>query len=329
MRFASILIGIMNTEYNFTLNEDINGPFLANAVCVEMIMSLIANSFVLIFTMSHPKILKQPAIIFLTNFILGNWFMTFVYLPSTIISAATGEWVLGSNEENKHATCAFVGFLLLHNIHFTTLCLTVISIDRFLFIVKPCVHQRVMKPWVAILISISVWILACLLSSTPYFGLGEFGFSGTTASCVAVWPGNLGFVIFTVMTVLIFVTIIVTMTLWTFYYTKKFIRQLNTIDQQTHVYKTKIRKIFGIFGVMLLVNALSYLPGIFVGFIGFAIGIDELPNIVWPIVTILFFLNYVLNPVIQAYFRKELNDLIVKNYRKVFHQCSKQDSSQQ
>ena len=88
-------------NFNFTLSEDINGPLLASGIAVELAISFITNSFIFLYTLCHPRILKQPSIIFLTNFIVINLLINIIYLPSLIISAAAGEWVFGGSLSEK------------------------------------------------------------------------------------------------------------------------------------------------------------------------------------------------------------------------------------
>ena len=75
-------------NFNFTLSEHINGPLLASFAAVELAVSFITNSFIFLYTLCHPRILKQPSLIFLTNFIVINLLINITYLPSLIISAA-------------------------------------------------------------------------------------------------------------------------------------------------------------------------------------------------------------------------------------------------
>ena len=311
----------MDEYHNFTHNEEINGPVLATAITLEMVMSLVANSFILIFTLSHRESLKQPAIILLTNFVLGNLFMTIVYLPSVIVTSAAGEWVFGETFEEKVNTCKFFGYVLLQNIHFTTLCLTAISVDRFLFIVKPFIHKRYMKPQTAVAINVGVWILAALLSSTPLFGMGWFGFGEDSGSCVAAWPGHLDFVIFTIIVTVFFLTIIAITTMWTFCFTRKYVKHLNDITNQPHVYKTQIRKVIEIFGAIFLVNTICYLPGVFAALLWTILGDSKIPGQIYPTASFLFFLNYILNPIVQAFFRKEVKEFIVRCFKRLVDSC--------
>uniref|UniRef100_A0A1X7TV62 G-protein coupled receptors family 1 profile domain-containing protein n=1 Tax=Amphimedon queenslandica TaxID=400682 RepID=A0A1X7TV62_AMPQE len=76
--------------------------------------------------------------------------------------------------EEKTATCTFTAFIYSYTIPVIFMTLAAISFDRFLFIVKPHLHKRFMRPWVALTLTIAIWILSAVLSSTPFYGLNEY-----------------------------------------------------------------------------------------------------------------------------------------------------------
>ena len=161
---------------------------LATVVVVEIVASLIANFFVLIVTFCNIKVLKQSSNIFLTNLILGNLFMTIFYLPSIAVTAAAGEWVFGTTLEQKNGFCDFFGCLYFSNVFFLLFTLTIVSVDRFLFIVKPLLHKRVMNTKVAIGIAIGTWIGSGVLS---LLGVAPgYVFNSYIVGCVPNWNGG-------------------------------------------------------------------------------------------------------------------------------------------
>lgn len=63
---------------------------------------------------------------------------------------------------------------------------------------------------------------------------------------------------------------------------------------------------------MLIATGATYFPGIVAALVGTVIGAENLPGRVYITVHFLFYMNYILNPVIQSYFRRELKDFIVR-----------------
>ena len=127
---------------NYTLGEDVNGPLLAAALAVEMIAALIVNTFVLVATFSQCKSLKLPFTILFTSLIMIHYVVALIYIPSWLISAAYGEWIFGSTIQVKEATCNFAGFILNYTLQVKNFTLAAVSVDRWLFIVKPIFYKQ-------------------------------------------------------------------------------------------------------------------------------------------------------------------------------------------
>ena len=317
-------MSILEVNDNFTFSKEVNGPLLATTVVVELFFALSINLFVLIFTLCHPKSLKQPSIIFLTNFVLVNLVTATLIMPSIVVTAVYEEWIFGETVEGKNSTCQFIGFMSVCVGYLTFMTIGIISVDRFLFIVKPLVHKRVMKTWVAVGIVLFLWILSCLLNIPPFFGLGQYIFQSSIGTCFLKWS-NQRLIYFCVWSTTITAVILVT-TLWTFCFTRRFIKQTRDLtvtsekghnEHIKHVYNSRIKKLIGIFTALLIVMVVSFIPLILTGIIGIIIGSENIPGPVGASVAIVFFINSIANPIVQSYFRKDLNEFIVRMYKKV------------
>ena len=310
---------ILDDNSNFTLIPDVHGPLLAVAVGIECAFAFIINLFLLVFTLCHPKELQEPSVMFLTNFVFANLLLTVIFMPSIIVNAAAREWVFGRTPEEKNGTCQLVGFLLYYYGFQTLLTLAVISVDRFLFIVEPFIHKRFMKTWVALIILICVWILSCLINIPPYFQvnrMGKYAFVPEIASCGLLWRGQRYYLIyFCTLTSTVIMIILIT-TVWTFCFTRRLIYNIrqqhstNSEDRQNHLYVRRIKKLVGVFGMLLAGTILTFLPGILVGGVEAAVGHHKIPAAVFSTVFVLFLLNSVLNPIIQSYFRRDVYDFL-------------------
>ncbi len=307
-------------NHNYTIGDDINGPLLATVIVIEIVASLIANLFVLIVTLYNIKVLKQSANIFLTNLILGNLFMTIFYLPSIAVTAAAGEWVFGMTLEQKNGFCDFFGFIYSFDGFFLILSLTTLSVDRFLFIVKPLLHKRVMNTKVAIGIAIGTWIASGVLSLPPLIGFEgqEYIFRSYFAGCLYSWNGVKNGIFLTLLVIVICIGVIVVTTVWTYCFTTRFVKKHRQhIISSAHIYNRQLMKIMGMFSSLLLLIALTYAPGI-VLFIS-ALIIPDTPAVFIPAVNAIYYLNYIFNPLLQSIFRKELQDCIVHILKKSIH----------
>uniref|UniRef100_A0A1X7SI04 Uncharacterized protein n=1 Tax=Amphimedon queenslandica TaxID=400682 RepID=A0A1X7SI04_AMPQE len=83
------------------------------------------------------------------------------------------------------------------------------------------------------------------------------------------------------------------------------------------VYASKKKRLFGIFGSMILVYGICFAPGTFLSSFLTIIGP---PSQLIISAVILFFLAIILSPVVQSYFRPEINSVIVNIiYHKIMH----------
>ena len=289
-------------ESNFTMIDDIfSGPLIAAVAIVEMILALIANGVVLSITLYQRKFLKQPSTIFFTSLILAHLVLNLLYLPFFIIALAAGEWIFGSTNEEKRGTCYFAAFTFWWILLVMLMTLASISFDRFLFIVKPHLHKRFMRPWVALTLTIAIWILSAVLGIVHIFGFHTYN-----PICLSSSSGN-SFVVYIILLSVIILGIIFITSLWTFCFTRRFFKDQSVIAGES-VYASKKKRLFGIFGSMLLIYGICHIPGILylllVLFIDLPLWLELAANICYLFIT-------VANPVIQSYFRPEIKSALV------------------
>ena len=221
-------------ENNSTFNEEFSGPAVAAVLTVEMILALIANSVVLSITLYQRKSLKQPSTIFFTSLILAHLVLNLLHLPFRIIALAAGEWIFGSTDEEKRGTCAFFAVLIYWwMVGVISLTLAAISFDRFLFIVKPHLHKRFMRPWVALTLTIAIWILCAVLGTVSIFTYNH--------SCLSSSRGK-SFVVYMILLSVIVLGIIFITSLWTFCFTRRFFKDQSVIAGES-VYASKKKRL--------------------------------------------------------------------------------------
>ena len=300
-------------EGNFTLNDDISGPAVAAVLIVEMILALIANGVVLSITLYQRKSLKQPSTIFFTSLILAHLVLNLLYFPFRIIALAAGEWIFGSTDEEKRGTCRFFAvFIYWWMVGVILMTLDAISFDRFLFIVKPHLHKRFMRPWVALTLTIAIWILSAVLSFVYAFGF-QLSFSHYNCSV----PIGISLGIFGIISAFIILGTIFITSLWTFCFTRRFFKDQSVIAGES-MYASKKKRLFGIFGSMLLIYGICFIPGVIYFVLLLFIDVPLWFNIV---VILCFLFVTVANPVIQSYFRPEIKSVLVSCCHRIFVCC--------
>ena len=293
-------------ESNFTFTGNFSGPAAASVLIVEMILGLITNGFVLSVTLYQRKSWKQPSTIFFTSLILAHIILN-LYLISTIVALFAGGWIFGSTDEEKTATCIFAAYILWSALSVLSFTLIALSFDRFLFIVKPHLHKQFMRPWVAVTITIIIWILAVVINLWPLIhDLENYGYLNKLGSCSIVGVDIVAFVLFIISNCLIFGTIFIT-SLWTFCFTKSYFKAQSVIAGES-VYASKKKRLFGIFGSMLFVYGLFYLQS----FVSFLLQLFIIvPNEFFLTLSLTFSLVTIASPIIQSYFRPEIKSVLV------------------
>uniref|UniRef100_A0A1X7UIT0 G-protein coupled receptors family 1 profile domain-containing protein n=1 Tax=Amphimedon queenslandica TaxID=400682 RepID=A0A1X7UIT0_AMPQE len=292
-------------EGNFTFTGEFSGPAVAAVLTVEMILALIANGVVLSITLYQRKSLKQSSTIFFTSLILANLVLNLLCLPFNIIALAAGEWIFGSTDEEKTATCIFAAFVYSYTIPVIFNTLAAISFDRFLFIVKPHLHKRFMRPWVALTLTIAIWILSAVYSFAPFYGLNEYVYNEQYLLCYQHSNSIISVIMFIVFLPCVTTAIIVT-SLWTFCFARSFLKDQSVIAGES-VYASKKKRLFGIFGSMLLIYGICVVPSLLL--LAFQQFIDVPPEL-FICIRVGFFFITIASPIIQSYFRPEIKSAL-------------------
>ena len=298
---------------NFTLSDNRNGIALAVVLTVEVILAVIANGIVLLITIYQRKYWRQPSTIFFTSLILAHLVMMLLYLPFTIIALAAGEWSIGSTDEERRGTCFFSTFIYMYTVLIILMTLAAISFDRFLFIVKPHLHKRFMKLKVALSLAITIWVLSALLNAIPFFGFGELTYDDTFGPCNPAYRDTLAFALFIGIIFITMITIIVITCVWTFCFTRKFLKDQSIIAGDS-VYSARRKRLFGIFGSMLVVYIICFLPG---GIHLALIPIIDTPYGLFATSLASYHLITIANPLVQSYFRPEIKSVFLSVYHKM------------
>ena len=184
--------------------------------------------------------------------------------------------------------------------------LAAISFDRFLFIVKPHLHKQFMRPWVALTLTIAIWILSALLGTLPFLGIGHYSYGNELGLCTVIGVDIAAFVIILVIIFFVVGTIFVT-SLWTFCFARRFFKDQSVIAGES-VYASKKKRLFGIFGSMLLIYVTYYL----IAFLDFLLQIFVFVPYEFTVTSyIVFIFITIASPIIQSYFRPENKSVLV------------------
>ena len=313
--FKNFVYTFAMAESNYTFTGDVNAPVLAAVFTIEFIAGLVLNIVVITVTILK-KTWKKQGTIFFTSLALANLFMVIFNIPFQTIGIATREWVFGSTEEQKRKTCLFAAFTMWYSTITILLTLAAVSFDRFLFIVKPRIHKRFMRPRVTAILTIFIWLLAAVMTSTPFYGFGEFEYEPVYGSCLARWKGT-GFVVYFAIIFLSIITVITVTSVWMFCFTRTFIKVHPEVEQPPDpsiIYVSKKNRLLGIFGSMLLTYSICFLSIASTSLLSL---ITAMPDAVFFVNIIAFYFVTIATPLIQSYFRPDIKEQLLLCYRKI------------
>ena len=149
------------------MSEGISGPAIAFFVSLEFLLSLPSSLFIIVHSVCNRKrSFNNSSTIFLFNFALSDLLVSSFYMPLLIVSASSGEWIFGDTDYTRNILCQIHGFILVYTAGVSVDLLAVLSVDRFLYIVKANVYHKIMTVKVAIVIIVATWVSIIILLLT-------------------------------------------------------------------------------------------------------------------------------------------------------------------
>ena len=303
----------------------------ATVLALTLVVGIVTNAFIIVYTFCHPKSLRNSSIIFL----LGSSFVNVVTLvsliPVQIAVTSAEEWVFGSTASEKELACAIIAYFTSIAFKTPSYSLATISVDRFVFLVKPLVYKRYFKS-VPSAVALVVIMLLLAVYQAIVAGFSTVTFSQNVQLCHPDALNRIVRLIGVIVTGAPVVVIAVT-TVWTFISTHRFIRndhqqrvdaigtQEEAIEIENDLYTRRIKNLFGIFSLLLISQIISVLPGAAIVIVS-----DYVLFPSWYyFVSILFnYFGCISNPAIQCYFRKDLSNTI-KHYYAKLSKCFSRD----
>ena len=301
----------------------------ATVLALTLVIGIVTNAFVIVYTFCHPKSLRNSSIIFLLGLSFANMITMVSLVPVQIVATSAEEWVFGSTASEKEFACAVVSYFTSISIKTPSYSLATISVDRFVFLVKPLVYKRYFKP-VPSAVALVVIMLCLVVYQAVFSSLDTAVFNQGLLLCHPKdinGPPILAVINGTVNAAPVIV--IAVTTVWTFISTHRFIRndhqqrvdaigtQEEAVEIENDLYTRQIKNLFGIFGLLLISQILSILPQVTIIMAGVIASYEQFPSWYY-FVSILFnYFGCISNPAIQCYFRKDQSDKIKRYYAKL------------
>ena len=164
-----------------------------------------------------------------------------------------------------------------------------------------------------------VWVYRCL----PLFLESRYTYDNYISTCILNENDANSLVILLTIAFFFCVAVIVSMTLLTFCVTRTFLKPFKRTrtsfsnEIQDHVYHRRMKKVNGLFIGILIATMITYLPVVLAISAQFLVKYEDLPGLFIIIIFQLYYLNTIVNPIIQSCFRKDLSDYLTLQYQKI------------
>ena len=299
-------------------------PYVATVILIFFLLSFFWNLFIIITFLVKYNLLKQPGNIILLNLAITDLLISVMVLLFSMVTEIAQEFVFGSTDLVRCGLCDTAGFFFLLLFQISIHSLAALSLDRFIHLTRPLNYKHIMKPWRAIVIIISIWVISFVLAVLPLVGFGQIEFNRNFGACVQRFTGenadsglqNFYYVAFSTLWDLIPVVFLFVTNIWTYKFVSKFLkrnfRRASTYrreDKKTgdnKNYHKQQRQLAKVFSALLVSSMISWTPVLCVIFLIIFIPADDLPNEVYTFGWICYLTTPVFHPILESLFVKDL-----------------------
>ena len=287
------------------------------------LVGFVWNLFVLICYCWKPRLLKEPANVYLFNLAFVDLLLTIFITLTAFTSEATGEFIYGKSDFVRCNYCVFLGVFLHTFISMSLHTLAILSVDRFIALSHP-LRYRVTFTWKkAVLIMAALWALSIAISLPPIFGFGEYEYNIAFSACNARWTGegwrgirNIYYVTFYSMESIIPI-IILTLTnvivikiirrvLKNQITRRRTYRKNSKAIEAEEEYRKGQRQLVKVFTALFIAHIVCWTPVLTVLFVSLAIGAENIPLQVFVAGWLAYLSIPIVHPIIESSFIKDL-----------------------
>ena len=270
-----------NVTSELWLVEDrTSGLVTAVFLLLFLVIGLPWNLLVIV-TIVKQKLYTQPTIILLLSLVITDLILLVIHLPLLMVTGFYGEYILGGSDSIRCSVCktGFITVVFTFNSIFT---ISLMSLDRFLFIYKPLHYERYITKWRTVVAIAVAGLIAAVLSILPLFGFGEIVFFRNSITCSLNFTSdNDGYPILLIVVGVVAIIPVIVCNIWVCCIVQRNIRAIYKVKSpapgHTEVCRTLRKKgqekqlhLCRVFGTLLFFNIIFWLPIIVVSLILFA-----------------------------------------------------------
>ena len=128
------------------------------------------------------RLFKQPAVLLLLNLTVTNFLICMLVLPFNAISALAGEFIFGNSDRVRCQICK-TGNLFTAMLLVSVYSVTLLSVDRFLYVKRPMKYDRIVTVKRVVVILVSLWVVFVAFSLLPFLDVGVVFFITPLSLC--------------------------------------------------------------------------------------------------------------------------------------------------
>ena len=276
------------------------------------------------------KLYSQPVILPLLNLAITSLVLSVIVMPLNIVSGIAGEFIFGESDAVRCGVCRLgIALIILPWVSIHTLSL--MSIDRFLYIQKPMRYSAIMTPCRMLAILVALWVICIALGLPPMFGYSEVIFSFEVAMCAPFVVrensrSSYIYLLFLIIEVTIPIVVLFVMYIWTVIIVKRSQRRVKEMKSALLVRSASQKRPKGrhskrqlsmvnVVGAVFIANGVTWFPAIIVGFAAVAVGLEKMYPFLFAIVYLTFLAQTMVQPILEACLLRGIRDIITKALR--------------
>ena len=324
-------------EYWYAGGDSKAATATSSAIILTFILVGVPSNLLILVSILRQRLYREPTYIFLLNLAIADLLMCLFYMPFTVVAGFTGEFLFGSTDTARCRVCQYSGLIMTVFSLVTLHILTLLSLDRFLFVKCPLKYYTIVSSRRCLAAVLSVWALCSIISLPPLFGFGDFGL-GIFSSCVLRFYGKAGrtsniyYIIFLAVEISVPIAVLIGTNVWLLHIIRMQMKKMHFERMELsergesiqNVLKESRRmsprahkqlQLLKVFGAILISNILTWVP-FFIHMIATLILGSDIPSFLNFLTFVLTVSSAVVHPVVQAALIPELRKNLVKSVKK-------------
>lgn len=303
-------------------------PAVAAVEAVFFAIAFVWNLFILICYLRQPRLLKEPANLYLCNIALADFLLSVLVILISFVSEATKEFVFGDTDIIRCHFCEFLGFTLMFFVTMVLHTLAALSFDRFVLLSKPLQYKLYFSWKTAVSVLALIWFISFWVAIPPVLGFGQYEFNAVFANCHPRWTGQTGginhinYILFAAVEAVVPIVILTVTNVWTFMIIKNFITirlkrrrlnlqlpsKLNDLERRREKkdYLQQQKRLIRVCAALFIAHIINWTPTLLVVTIAYGVGPTKIPIEVYIFGWVCYLINPVAHPIIESLFIKEL-----------------------